>query len=235
MDELEISGKRYISTRRAGKEHAYHPDYIGQLIRGGKVPGQKVGRSWYVDARALSAYLKGEDVVSVSSEIHIPVMNTPKEITEELPEKKFQFAPESTIDVPTEIYLHPKILHTEVSSPISREEDEHPNHVPSKLRYIADEGPLFPIVQKQPVHQLQPAAPVHVHTTQLRTLPAERRKTNHSLVVGFIFLSGITALLAGVFVTAGTITNLVAGQGLAASTVSFDSSYLGSLADFVKP
>ncbi|HWB33935.1 MAG TPA: hypothetical protein VG753_01270 [Candidatus Paceibacterota bacterium] len=60
MDELEISGKRYISTRLAAKLHKYHADYIGQLIRAKKVPGQKVGRAWYVDAKALDAYLKGE-------------------------------------------------------------------------------------------------------------------------------------------------------------------------------
>ncbi|HVZ76265.1 MAG TPA: hypothetical protein VG934_03310 [Candidatus Paceibacterota bacterium] len=60
MDELEISGKRYISTRFAAKLHKYHADYIGQLIRGKKVPGQKVGRAWYVDAKALDAYFKGE-------------------------------------------------------------------------------------------------------------------------------------------------------------------------------
>ncbi|MBP9711302.1 MAG: hypothetical protein KBD50_03555 [Candidatus Pacebacteria bacterium] len=59
MDELEIAGQRYLSTRRAGKEHKYHSDYIGQLIRGGKVVGKKVGRSWYVEAASLSAYLNG--------------------------------------------------------------------------------------------------------------------------------------------------------------------------------
>lgn len=57
MDELQISGKRYISSRRAAQEHGYHADYIGQLVRGGKVAGQKVGRSWYVDAASLAAYL----------------------------------------------------------------------------------------------------------------------------------------------------------------------------------
>lgn len=60
MDELEISGKRYISTRRAGKQYQYHSDYIGQLIRGGKVVGKKVGRSWYVDETSLAVYLGKE-------------------------------------------------------------------------------------------------------------------------------------------------------------------------------
>jgi hypothetical protein len=57
MDELEISGRRYLSTRRAAREHGYHSDYMGQLIRGGKVAGQKVGRSWYIDEQSLAVYL----------------------------------------------------------------------------------------------------------------------------------------------------------------------------------
>jgi hypothetical protein len=57
MDELDISGKRYISTRRAAREHGYHSDYMGQLIRGKKVAGQKVGRAWYIDEESLNAYL----------------------------------------------------------------------------------------------------------------------------------------------------------------------------------
>lgn len=60
MDELEISGKRYISSRRAGKQYHYHSDYIGQLVRGGKVAGTKVGRAWYVDEASLAAYLGKE-------------------------------------------------------------------------------------------------------------------------------------------------------------------------------
>src|SRR3989344_1229379 len=69
MDELEISGKRFISSRRAGKEHGYHSDYIGQLIRSGKVRGQKVGRAWYVELSSLQNYLgpnePKQEVVSV--------------------------------------------------------------------------------------------------------------------------------------------------------------------------
>lgn len=60
MDELEISGKRFISSKRAAKENRYHVDYIGQLIRSGKVVGSKVGRTWYVDARSLATYLGKE-------------------------------------------------------------------------------------------------------------------------------------------------------------------------------
>lgn len=60
MDELEISGKRYISSKRAAKENAYHVDYIGQLIRGGKILGSKVGRTWYIEEKSLADYLGKE-------------------------------------------------------------------------------------------------------------------------------------------------------------------------------
>lgn len=75
MDELEIAGQRYLSTRRAGKEHKYHSDYIGQLIRSGKVIGKKVGRSWYVQEQSLNAYLSGEQDIKQHS-----VINSPEEV-----------------------------------------------------------------------------------------------------------------------------------------------------------
>jgi len=60
MDELEIDGKKYLSSKRAAREHKYHIDYIGQLIRAGKVHGKKVGRSWYVEESSLKSYLLAE-------------------------------------------------------------------------------------------------------------------------------------------------------------------------------
>lgn len=55
MDELEIQGKKYISSKRASQLTGYAKDYIGQLARGGKLPGTRVGRAWYVDEEALKA------------------------------------------------------------------------------------------------------------------------------------------------------------------------------------
>lgn len=56
MDELLLSGKKHISARRAAKENGYASDYIGQLIRAGKLRGQKVGRAWYVDDDSLRSF-----------------------------------------------------------------------------------------------------------------------------------------------------------------------------------
>ena len=48
MDQLEIEGKQYISSKRASELTGYTKDYIGQLARGEKVIATRVGRAWYI-------------------------------------------------------------------------------------------------------------------------------------------------------------------------------------------
>lgn len=58
MDEVIIKGTKYISSKRAAKTSGYAKDYIGQLVRMGKVAAVKVGRSWFVDERGLLAHVQ---------------------------------------------------------------------------------------------------------------------------------------------------------------------------------
>src|SRR3989344_2500809 len=60
MDEIELGGRKFISARRAAKDNGYATDYIGQLIRGGKIEGQKGGRGWFVEVSSLENYLRGD-------------------------------------------------------------------------------------------------------------------------------------------------------------------------------
>ena len=53
MDELTISGKKYISSKRAAQITGYAKDYIGQLARSKKIEATQVGRAWYVLEGAL--------------------------------------------------------------------------------------------------------------------------------------------------------------------------------------
>lgn len=56
MDELNLKGKKYISSKRAHEITGYTKDYVGQLARGGKIPAERVGRAWYIDEDALRAH-----------------------------------------------------------------------------------------------------------------------------------------------------------------------------------
>lgn|GEM_PF-6870457 len=53
---LIIDGKKYVPAREAAELIGYEPDYIGQLVRGGKVSGKLVGRAWYIDLDEIRLY-----------------------------------------------------------------------------------------------------------------------------------------------------------------------------------
>lgn len=55
-DHVLINGVSYISARRAAREYGYTPDYVGQLVRSGKVRGHTFSRALYVAEKSLVAY-----------------------------------------------------------------------------------------------------------------------------------------------------------------------------------
>jgi excisionase family DNA binding protein len=40
--------EKYISLKQAAEISGYHQDYLGQLIRKGKIKGKKIGRDWFI-------------------------------------------------------------------------------------------------------------------------------------------------------------------------------------------
>lgn len=65
--ELDIDGKKYISSKRAAEASGYAKDYIGQLCRMGKLDAQLIGRNWYVSEASLKAHQHGEEVALVAA------------------------------------------------------------------------------------------------------------------------------------------------------------------------
>ncbi len=59
MEEIDIEGKKYISTKQASEMTGYAKDYVGQLCREGRVPARQIGRSWYVLATAIKEHRFG--------------------------------------------------------------------------------------------------------------------------------------------------------------------------------
>jgi len=158
MDELEISGKRYLSSKRAAKEHRYHIDYIGQLIRAGKVTGKKVGRSWYVEEVSLRTYLKQEagekglpPVIEVEEVAVAPVVEEAIEEVEPEPVEEVVVAEEKIIEP---VYVVPAVTAHIPKKEVEQEERKVffsvPEKVvpkPSTLTYIADDEPMLPALE----------------------------------------------------------------------------------------
>jgi hypothetical protein len=154
MDELILEDKRYISTRRAGKENGYHSDYMGQLIRSGKVKGQKVGRSWYIEEESLAHYLGKPFTAPTPTSAARASAPTPKvaeDPIEEVVQESIEVVQEPVQEVrPTPVREAVEVQPTEEPA----EERAVPIHLPFKktqpqsggLRYVADDEPLLPQV-----------------------------------------------------------------------------------------
>ncbi len=216
MDELEISGKRYISTRRAAKEHKYSPDYIGQLIRAKKVIGQKVGRSWYVEEKSLTNYFDGEKSGSsvVSSEEKVEKKEEVFEI-----EKREPVVAHISIndgDAKEEKILKP------ASDGKERISSSHyiPINVKNKkgLTYITDDAPRLPSIEKKhrtPVPQKNIVHEIIVQEENIfqeESVPAAKSysalKISALVGVGIFVFVAVAATSASI----GTVTTVKEGS-----------------------
>ena len=56
--------KKYISLKEAGKISGYSADYVGQLIRSGKLEGKQVfsNVAWMTTEEALQKYLRRQQM-----------------------------------------------------------------------------------------------------------------------------------------------------------------------------
>jgi len=241
MDELEIAGQRYLSTRRAGKEHKYHSDYIGQLIRGGKVVGKKVGRSWYVEAASLSAYLSGE-VSPPPAVVENPIVKVtpaaPREVVieevvseptvqavvlEVVEEKIMEAAPAPVAveSLPIKISKEPATFNP---APVRRVplDDSHKvqinaakvgAHKTGGLRYITDDAPVLPEVQTKKISVVTSEA---VPTYEPEYLPTVEEVKNYrdALSLAALAVIGIItfSITAGASVAISSQTIIEEGQ-----------------------
>jgi uncharacterized membrane protein len=70
MPEMKKESARYITLKEAARISGYAPDYLGQLIRKGKLAGKQIylNVAWVTTEQALREYLESNKVVSGKSE-----------------------------------------------------------------------------------------------------------------------------------------------------------------------
>ncbi len=56
----------YISLKKASDISGYHSDYIGALIRSGKINGRKIGNRWTVSESGIKTHFSKKHYVPVS-------------------------------------------------------------------------------------------------------------------------------------------------------------------------
>ncbi|MDO8567002.1 MAG: DUF5011 domain-containing protein [bacterium] len=57
----EIFEKKFISTKEAAELSGYTSDYLSRLARSGKISGQRVGHTWFIDRESLAHFLDQQE------------------------------------------------------------------------------------------------------------------------------------------------------------------------------
>ena len=52
--------QKLISLKKAAENTGYHPDYLGYLIRRGKLEGKKIGRNWFTTEKSVKDFLAAQ-------------------------------------------------------------------------------------------------------------------------------------------------------------------------------
>jgi hypothetical protein len=52
--------EQLISLKKAAENSGYHPDYLGYLIRKGKLEGKKIGHNWFTTEKAVKKFLASQ-------------------------------------------------------------------------------------------------------------------------------------------------------------------------------
>ena len=232
MDELEISGKRYISSKRIAKENKYHPDYMGQLIRAGKVAGTKVGRAWYVEEESFASYLGQERKPYVPPVAVAPVITEVKPIEIQAQEVHVPVSI-AVVEEKKEEVVPISIVKEPVEEKIAREEIFIPERIyaapaevkKTKLTYISDSSPLFPEIGSRQKNIEKPASmAIHKEDPYKGVLiqPAHEQRNQKSKIWFFVSATSIVVLGAVVFAFAffgsvGLDTTVVVQNGKPAS------------------
>jgi hypothetical protein len=175
MDELEISGKRYISARRAAREYKYHSDYIGQLVRGKKLLGRKVGRSWYVELDSLTSYFGNEGMTIdpaplVAKSVAEAPAPAPVESVKETPAPAVPAQPIVAAVPVAEVKRIPtRVAALDAAQPAQRSEEE--NNVSEydasndiEIKSAARDSIHIPVRVRRPSFEEQPAKKVSMLT-----------------------------------------------------------------------
>ena len=54
--EISLNGKKHISLNFASSLCGYHKDYLGQLIRGGKLQATRFENSWFIESDEFARF-----------------------------------------------------------------------------------------------------------------------------------------------------------------------------------
>ncbi|XKT74472.1 MAG: helix-turn-helix domain-containing protein [Patescibacteria group bacterium UBA2163] len=146
MEEVQINGQAYISSKRAAEISGYTQDYVGQLARDRKISATRIGRSWYIDESDLREHA-GIDTPACEDESEQHDQEHAGEESPPLKEDKATTTiPLNTLHTQNKQPEKPDVLYT--WSSVTYIKDDAPAHLPLKEKYTPYNERIVPVQKK---------------------------------------------------------------------------------------
>lgn len=202
---VSFDGRDYVSTQRAAEITGYHPDYVSQLARNGKVLSRQVGSRWFVAREEVVEHKRHNDALLAA--VQAESVGLMKQV-EPLPEKMeeglhFNYVAEEGVTSP---YL-PAI---DQKSPAEREADAYEDDAPQAAEEV-NEIPIRvirPITEARmpkPEAQFERSATRHRPSRLLNAVISATVVGAFVVGVGYLYLFNRSALVTGYAVATSTI------------------------------
>src|SRR3989344_1605357 len=179
---VSFDGKDYVSARRAAEITGYHPEYGGQLARGGTVLGRQVGDRWYVERTHIVGHKKEKDslLAAVQSEaVGIVRAETP-----------YSYADTSYNDAGT--YFKYTSDDRDLLPVVSEAYSDRPEEMVDVPDASGEESHTLPIRAARPTGDIA----VVPHTVRLKDKIPEQRPARQSRITNkYIVISGVLATI----------------------------------------
>ncbi|HEY9586139.1 MAG TPA: hypothetical protein VJJ27_00670, partial [Candidatus Paceibacterota bacterium] len=93
IQTISHNGREYFSLNHASSLCGYHRDYLGQLIRTGKLTGEKIGSSWFLEKQVFTRFCEENHTASFSRpEESIKIDPVNQDLLKEVQELKTKLA-----------------------------------------------------------------------------------------------------------------------------------------------
>ena len=179
---VSFDGKDYVSASRAAEITGYHPDYVGQLARGGTVLGRQVGNRWYVERTHIVGHKKEKD--SLLAAVQSEAVGIVK------PERSDAYAGESRDDA--EPYFKYTSDDRDLLPVVSEAYSDRPEEMVDVPDASGEESHTLPIRVVRSYGDIVVAP----HTVRLKDKIPEQRPVRQSRITNkYIVISGVLATI----------------------------------------
>lgn len=221
---VSFDGCDYVSASRAARLTGYHPDYVGQLARNGKILSRQIGNRWYVDRDQIVAHKNEKDALLGA----VQSQSVGIQVTKEQEQSTYHHSPEPFFKYRTEAHdLLPKPNNDQRLAHKALYEEYESESQPIAIHRVHDKREAFDTSELDEPAELSSRLK---SSTQSRRAPVSRTLITIVLAVGILSI-GATILVLN---KDRIFANLGNSLQKSVDTTAFPLNILEGMTDFIE-